>query len=214
MEIKLKLYLLELENDKYYVGQSDDPAFRFHDHLKGKGAKWTQLHKPLRVLMTRDMVVQSPAEGMLEENRMTLQFMERFGWENVRGGDYVVVESFKLQERISHIYDSKHNKIRHFVPDCRYLFGSFGEWHIYILELANGCFYIGSYQKLGKSLAAHFDGKSIAWTRDNKVLKVIDLITIKPVSDNYLKLKERLLTGYISRYGWEKVRGCYMPARQ
>lgn len=144
---------------------------------------------------------------MLYENWMTLQYMERFGWENVRGGDYLVVESFKLRERIAHIYDCNKNQIKYYVPDCPYLFGSFGEWHVYVLELENGRFYVGSCKRLGKTLGEHFDGKSIAWTRDNRVIKVRDLITIEPGSGSYLDVKEKLLNDYISHFGWESVRG-------
>lgn len=42
MAIQLKLYLLELADDMYYVGQTDEPDFRFSEHLSGKGAKWTR----------------------------------------------------------------------------------------------------------------------------------------------------------------------------
>ena len=213
MAIQLTLYLLELSGDKYYVGQTSDPEFRFNEHLSGKGAKWTRLHKPSCILLTRNISVGSAAEAMLYENWMTFQYMEKFGWENVRGGDYLVVESFKLQERISHIYDCGQNKIRYFVADCPYLFGSFGEWHIYVLELEHDCFYIGSCQRLGKSLGEHFDGKSIGWTRDHRVLKVLELITIPPNSGSYLEIKERLVMDYVGQYGWEKVMGGQRPPR-
>lgn len=213
MAVELKLYLLELSDDKYYVGQTEDPDFRFKEHLSGKGARWTRLHKPLHILLTRTIKVDSPAEAMLHENWMTLQFMEKFGWENVRGGDYLVVESFKLQERISHIYDCEKNKIRYFVPDCPYLFGSFGEWHVYVLELESNFYYVGSCQKLGKSLGAHFDGKSIAWTRDHRAVKVLELITMKPGDGSHLELKERLVNEYIARYGRDNVLGGQMPPR-
>lgn len=213
MAILLKLYLLELEHDKYYVGQTDDTDFRFSEHLAGKGAKWTRLHKPLHMLLTKNLSVESPAEAMLYENWMTLQNMERFGWENVRGGDFTVVESYRMKERLEHIYDFMENKIRYYVADCKYLFGSGDDWHVYVLELENNCFYVGSCQRLGKSLGEHFNGKSIAWTRDNRVVKVCELITIKPGAGSYLELKNRLVTDYIRQYGWEKVRGGQMPGK-
>ncbi|MDP9078794.1 MAG: GIY-YIG nuclease family protein [Bacteroidota bacterium] len=213
MAILLKLYLLELENDKYYVGQTDNPGFRFSEHLSGKGAKWTRLHKPLHILLTKELSVDSPGEAMLHENWMTLQQMERFGWKNVRGGDYTIVESYRLQERLEHIYDFEHNKIKYYVTGCHYLFGVCDDWHVYVLELENGRIYIGSCQRLGKSLGEHFGGKGIAWTRDNRVIRVLELITIKPGEGSYIDLKNRLLLDYISRYGWGNVMGGQMPGR-
>lgn len=140
MAIKLKLYLREPADDKYYVGQSDNPDFRFSEHLSGRGAKWTRMHRPLYILLTRNISVESPAEAMVYENWLTLQYMERFGWENVRGGEFLVVESYRLKERIDFIYDTQRNKIKYYLPDCRYLFGSCGDWHVYVLELAHDRF--------------------------------------------------------------------------
>jgi hypothetical protein len=160
----------------------------------------------LHLLLTKNLTVESPAEAMLHENWMTLQQMERFGWENVRGGDFTIVESYRLQERLEHIYDFEQNKIKYYVANCSYLFGTCDDWHVYVLGLENDRFYIGSCLRLGKSLGEHFGGKGIAWTRDNPVAKVLELITIKPGEGSYLKLKTRLVQGYVDRYGHDKVR--------
>jgi len=207
MAIELKLYLLELIGYKYYVGQSDDPKFRFSEHLGSKGAKWTRHYKPLRIAKIQTLTVETAKEAMLYENWMTLQAMERYGWENVRGGDFLVVETYLLKERLEHIYDITANKIKYYVPRNRYLFGSTDDWHVFVLELENNCFYVGSCQRLGKSLDEHFSGKGIAWTRDNRVVKVLELVTIPSGGESYLKLKSRLVYDYTERYGWENVWG-------
>lgn len=214
MAICLKLYLLELAGGKYYVGQSDDPHFRFSEHLGKKGSQWTRLHKPLRILMIREISVESLAEAMLRENWLTLQNMERFGWENVRGGDFTIVEAYQLRGKLEYIYDFEQNKIRYYVPDCCYLFGKSDAWHVYVLELMNGRFYIGSSKRLGKCLGEHFNGNSIDWTRDNPVLKVVELVTLKPGEGTASILKNELVMHYISLYGWDNVRGGQMPPRR
>jgi len=43
------------------------------------------MHKPLRRLFEKDIYVETPRKAMLEENRMTLRYMEIFDWE-VWGG--------------------------------------------------------------------------------------------------------------------------------
>ena len=91
MAFKLNLYLLELAEDKYYVGQTSDLNYRFHGHSNGSGAKWTNLYKPIRILQSKEVTVNNYTDAMLQENWMTLQMMEIFGWENMRGGDFVVV---------------------------------------------------------------------------------------------------------------------------
>ncbi len=215
MAIELKLYLLELADNKYYVGQSDDPEFRFGEHLGSRGAKWTRRYKPLRIAKIQTVTVESVNDAMLYENWMTLQAMERYGWENVRGGDFLVLETYLLKERLQHIYDFTSNKIKYYVADNRrFLFGGSDNWFIYVLALCNGRFYIGSCQHLGKALGEHFNGKGIAWTRENLVIKVLELIIVKPGTGSHLELKNRLLLDYILQYGWENVLGGQMPKRE
>jgi len=214
MAFSLFLYLLELENDKYYVGQTTDVDFRFKDHKSGKGAKWTKMHRPLCELLRRAITVESAGEAVLLENEMTLRYMEIFGWENVRGGQFVVVEPYWLQERVGYIYNFELNKINYYVPNCKYLFGSTSDWHVYVLELENGRFYVGSSRHLGKSLGEHFCGKGIAWTRDNKVVKVLELVTIPPGAGSYLHIKAGLQSDYMDRYGRDYVMGGQLPPRK
>ena len=73
MEILIKLYLLELADNRYYVGQTDNPEFRFLEHVGNKGAKWTRLYKPIRILRTTEKIVYGFKEAMLYENWMTLK---------------------------------------------------------------------------------------------------------------------------------------------
>jgi len=159
--------------------------------------------------------VERAKEAMFYENWMTLQAMERFGWENVRGGDFLVVENYLLQERLEHIYDFEQNKIKYYVTDMkRYLFGGCEDWLIYVLELCDSHFYIGSCQQLGKTLGGHFSGKGIAWARDHPVVKVAELIVIKADMGNHVEMKNKMLNDYISRYGWKNVLDGEMPKKE
>lgn len=44
------VYLLQTENDKIYTGISPDVNARFDKHAVGKGALFTKLNKPIKVL--------------------------------------------------------------------------------------------------------------------------------------------------------------------
>jgi putative endonuclease len=46
------LYILECEGGSFYTGISPDPQKRFEAHSSGKGARYTKMHKPLRILVT------------------------------------------------------------------------------------------------------------------------------------------------------------------
>lgn len=44
------IYILELENQKYYVGKTENPEVRIDSHFQGEGSVWTKKYKPIRVL--------------------------------------------------------------------------------------------------------------------------------------------------------------------
>jgi predicted GIY-YIG superfamily endonuclease len=202
--INVHLYLLQLADSKYYVGQSDRPDVRLIEHRIGQGSKWTRLHPPIAILNTREIVVDSPKEAILYENWMTLHYMEKFGWENVRGGEYLDLENYRLREKLNHIYDTETNKIKYYIPNTPYLFGPTTYWLIYILELPRSHYYIGSCRRLGKALGKHFVGKNVP-------LKIKDLIVVKPQDGHYLDIKRNLFRQYIQKYGRDKVAGAQLP---
>ena len=76
-------YVLKLEDDCGYVGVSFNLNIRLSQHMNGKGAKFTRIHKPICV----DKVIY-PAIGKHIENIITLEYMEKYGKKNVRGGKY------------------------------------------------------------------------------------------------------------------------------
>lgn len=207
-KIRLSLYLLELEGNNYYVGQTNDLEFRCKQHFSGEGAKWTQLHKPLKFLLNKVIEVENVREAILYENWMTLHYMSKYGWQHVRGGEFLIIEEYQLKEQLKHIFDFDSNHIRYYIKDNRYLlFGATDNWLIYVLELENGKYYIGSTKRLGKALGKHFNGLNVNWTRENKPLVVKEFIEIKPDAKYYLDIKREMLDAYILKYGRENVMG-------
>lgn len=80
------VYVLELKNEKYYVGYAVDARKRIREHFRGEGSKWTQLYKPIRVLE----IVEDAS--LKEECEITIKYMLEYGWENVRGGAWCQIE--------------------------------------------------------------------------------------------------------------------------
>lgn len=84
-----KIYVLELENNNWYVGVSKDPDQRLLEHVSGpRGAQWTRLHKPIKiheVLETKTFTQRGAAQY---ENMVTLQYALKYGEDKVRGGRY------------------------------------------------------------------------------------------------------------------------------
>lgn len=83
------LYVLQLEQNKYYVGvTSKDPNERFNEHKIGfYGAEWTKIYKPLKIDQSIDLGLTSYAKAEEYENKVTRKYIEKYGIENVRGGN-------------------------------------------------------------------------------------------------------------------------------
>ena len=75
------IYTLELEDNKWYVGYSEEVDFRIACHFSGQGSEWTKQHKPVRIVDVQ------PGDLQIEK-LTTLAVMARHGWQNVRGGPW------------------------------------------------------------------------------------------------------------------------------
>ena len=113
------MYVLELEDGKYYVGSSDDPEKRFLDHVSGQGAAWTREHWPIRILKIIE------GASVFEEDKVTKEYMAMYGIDNVRGGSYVLPtlppedkRSLKKEIWMANNLCTRCGRSSHFVKDC------------------------------------------------------------------------------------------------
>ena len=82
MKTQYTVYILELQGGKYYVGKSKNPLKRIREHFESNGAGWTFSNKPLRVI---ELI---PERGPYDEDSYTIEYMSKYGIENVRGGSF------------------------------------------------------------------------------------------------------------------------------
>jgi len=82
----ISVYVLRLQGDKYYVGQSKHPKQRIKEHFDGKGSSWTRLHKPIEVVHVIETKFTHWRAALEVETALTLELMRSHGWQNVRGG--------------------------------------------------------------------------------------------------------------------------------
>jgi|TARA_B110000483_G_C18201784_1_gene545575 hypothetical protein len=79
------IYKLNLQNGKKYIGKSTDVDRRMDQHFSGNGAKVTQKFKPIEGKVL-DSCPGYFADGL--ENEYTEDYMEKNGYDNVRGGSH------------------------------------------------------------------------------------------------------------------------------
>ena len=77
------IYVLKLEGGKYYVGRTNKKVVkRFKEHKAGKSSAWTRKYKPIGI-------EKIDLDGdKFDEDKLTKQYMEKYGIGNVRGGTY------------------------------------------------------------------------------------------------------------------------------
>lgn len=118
----LTVYVLELENNKYYVGKTDKTAGeRYNEHLNGNGSQWTKKYKPIRIIQA----IQDA--NAFDEDKMTKEYMNMYGIDNVRGGTYAREflsphERLFIQREIwmANNCCTRCGRNNHFVTNCRY----------------------------------------------------------------------------------------------
>jgi predicted GIY-YIG superfamily endonuclease len=113
------VYVLKLQGGNYYVGKSDDVIGRFQEHMSGNGSAWTRKHKPISIVESRDGV------SVFEEDKVTKEYMAKYGIDKVRGGSYVMEElsEFHKEALNMEIWTAKDcctqcGRKGHFVKDC------------------------------------------------------------------------------------------------
>ena len=111
--------MLRLEGGKYYVGKSDNVLNRYEQHVSGNGSAWTRTYKPITIEKT--IAHASP----FEEDKITKEYMSKYGVDNVRGGSYVEMELSDSQREslYKEIWSAKDLCTRcgrpgHFIKDC------------------------------------------------------------------------------------------------
>ena len=101
------VYALELEANRWYIGSSRDPERRYQAHATGQGAAFTKLFTPLRLVGYRLATQTLPA---LDEDREVIEYMAKYGIDNVRGGTFSQpqlsdAQKSTLQQMIAHAQD-------------------------------------------------------------------------------------------------------------
>tara|TARA_E500000318_G_scaffold111297_2_gene129353 strand:- start:354 stop:653 length:300 start_codon:yes stop_codon:yes gene_type:complete len=85
--IKPIIYVLKLEFEKYYIGITLNLNLRLAQHFAGEGSQWTKKFKPIDIIEC--FYIDCDEE---KENKITIDYIKKYGFGNVRGGRYCKLE--------------------------------------------------------------------------------------------------------------------------
>ena len=80
------IYILQLEEEKWYIGKTTDLERRIGQHFLGKGSAYTKKYSPIAV----HEVIENCTS--FDEDKYTKIYMTKYGIDNVRGGAYCKIE--------------------------------------------------------------------------------------------------------------------------
>lgn len=119
MPSALKIYVLKLNQGKYYVGKTLNVKKRYEEHRAGSGSAWTRKYRPVRI----ERVI--PQKSAYDEDLHVKHYMAKYGIQNVRGGSYssVLMDETQvslLEKEIRHAQNKcvRCGRESHFVADC------------------------------------------------------------------------------------------------
>jgi predicted GIY-YIG superfamily endonuclease len=90
LNIRMLTYALACENGKYYIGRTFNLNIRYAQHLAGRGAFWTEIHRPISIM---------EVWWGDHEKDLCLEYMREYGFENVRGAGWckmIINKPFEL----------------------------------------------------------------------------------------------------------------------
>lgn len=80
------LYILELQNGKYYVGITNNPENRFRKHRSGKSYPFVNKNLPIINIQKRLLKTTNRNRTLQLETEKAVELIEKFGIANVCGG--------------------------------------------------------------------------------------------------------------------------------
>lgn len=203
----IKIYILKLEKDKFYVGQSIDIDQRMKLHLKGKlGSEWTKLYKPIKILKIIETTFTESSLAMQIENSITIECMQKYGWRNVRGGDYCTLDVEKLRFLLC-VNSDLGNDLLPIENPRNHNVNKKGEF-LFVLKLENENFYVGRTKNIKLAILNEFNGLGSEWTKTYKPIELVNLIEITNYEKAKIKdLHNSLVIDYMKKLGFHKIRG-------
>lgn len=115
------IYILKLQDNKYYIGKTDNIDKRYQEHMNGTASSYTKKYKPISI----EKII--PDASPYDEYKYTIEYMGKYGLNHVRGGVYVreALDSSEIYHINKQIWGATNcctqcGRKGHFVKMCKF----------------------------------------------------------------------------------------------
>ena len=118
-----EIYVLQLENNKYYVVESYNKNNRIQNHIEGMGSAWTKKHKVINEIKPL-----TKKQNTFWELYETLELIHKYGIDNVRGSLFTSPYNINENDKVmaAQLYCELYGLCRncgrndHFISQCKH----------------------------------------------------------------------------------------------
>ena len=217
------VYVLKLQQDKYFVGGTRSLLLAVKRHEKGKSCSWTQKYPPVELIYQQTVVYEN---GFLNQdvlNDLVIEYGEKYGYENIRGGNFNQIDEEKHLCHIASFIRKKKNggnatttepllleyeNVNGELDSDVNLYQGEALYFVYVLELKDGFYHISCVRDVDRILRKIRLGKGGQWCTLHPPVKLVEVIPIigsEKCAD--IEQVDPIVERYFNIYGAEKVRG-------
>jgi len=100
-----QLFTLKCNDNCYFIGRTNNLVIAILNEYNGLGSEWTKIHLPIELISTIEIKTKNKIEIKKFHNEHVIYYMKKFGFQNIRGGDFFNIDSRNHKNKVLNYTD-------------------------------------------------------------------------------------------------------------